>query len=195
MAGLLALMLVAGLIGGGFALAGFLGSVFGPSDAGPGNPGAGTGAGAGRTTPTAGAPEAKAASPASSVCDEKGIRVTGVADRASYAPAEEPKLTLRVTNTGKSPCDINVGTSQMQYKITSGTDLIFNSRDCQVGATDLVKTLQPGASESANFTWRRNRSAPGCAAEAARPGGGGATYVFVATLGKWSSAKVVFQLQ
>ncbi|WP_395939471.1 hypothetical protein [Arthrobacter alpinus] len=140
-------------------------------------------------------PAAKPDTPASAVCNEAGIKVSGLVDKTSFAANENPKLTLRVTNTGEAPCDINVGTSQMEFKITSGNDSIFNSKDCQADPTDLVKNLKPGASETANFTWKRNRSAQGCASVAAMPGGGGATYVFVATLGKWASDKVIFQLQ
>jgi hypothetical protein len=196
--GVLALLVLAGLVTGGIALANFLGSL-GASDAGtpPAAPISSTaspaanGAGAADSPPATVAP-APAATP-SGVCNEAGIKVSGSVDRTSYAAGEDPRLSLRVTNTGQVPCDINVGTSQMQFKVTSGEDLVFNSRDCQADSTNLVKNLKPGASETANFTWKRNRSAAGCAKVTADPGAG--TYVFVAILGKWSSGKVVFQLQ
>ena len=187
-AGILALLLVGVLVVTGFAMF----SLLSPSGGSAGDPAAEQGAG---STPEVAAPAVKPGTPASAVCNEAGIKVSGTVDKTSYAADEDPKLTLRVTNTGEAPCDINVGTSQMEFKITSGADIIFNSKDCAADPTNLVKNLKPGASETANFTWKRNRSAEGCPSVGAMPGGGGATYVFVATLGKWSSEKVIFQLQ
>ena len=131
----------------------------------------------------------------SAVCDEAGIQVTAATDKPSYAVDENPVLSLRVTNTGAAPCDINVGTSQMEYVITSGDDIIYNSKNCQLDPNDLVKNLAPGASETANFVWKVKRNAPDCAPVVSEPGRGGATYVLVATLGKWSSERVPFTLQ
>ncbi len=186
-AGILALLIVGALIAGGFFLAGLFTS----------NPAAEPAAG---VAPTAtGAPEeappaAKPGTPPSAVCDEGGIKVVAAVDKSSYGPGETPILSLKVTNSGKAPCDINVGTSQMQYEITSGNDVIFNSKNCQIDPGDLVKNLAPGASETANLVWKVNRNAPGCAEVLTTPGRGGATYGLVATLGKWSSDKVTFTL-
>lgn len=187
------LLVVAAMVAGAMALANALG---GAGKAGPAAQDAGAAvqtSSATASTPSATQPADKPTPLASSVCDESGIKVSGSVDKPSYDAGADPKLTLRVTNTGQAPCDINVGTSQMEFKITSGNDVIFNSRDCQSGSTDLVKNLKPGASETANFTWLRNRSTPGCTKVAATPGAG--TYVFVTTLGKWSSEKVVFTLK
>ncbi|MDO5752943.1 hypothetical protein [Arthrobacter sp.] len=181
----LVLLVMGGLVAGGFFIAGLLGS--GP-DAGPGSESAANGSTAKPNPP------AKPGTPPSAVCDEAGIKVSAATDKPSYGPDESPILTLRVTNTGQAPCDINVGTSQMEYQITSGADVIFNSRDCQLDSTDLVKNLKPGASETANFVWQVKRSSPECATVTAAPGRGGATYVLVATMGKWSSEKVTFTL-
>jgi hypothetical protein len=67
-------------------------------------------------------------------------------------------LTLKVTNGGTMPCEVNIGTSQMEFVVTSGADRIFSSKDCQAKSEDLVKTIAPGASETANFPWSRNRT-------------------------------------
>ncbi|MGO2541568.1 hypothetical protein ACT3TS_07085 [Specibacter sp. AOP5-B1-6] len=182
---ILVLLVIGGLVAGGFFLAGLVGGT---------NNDAGTGPGANGSTAKA-KPAAKPGTPPSAVCDEAGIKVAAAVDKPAYGPEESPVLTLRVTNSGKAPCDINVGTSQMEYKITSGDDIIFNSKNCQLDPTDLVKNLAPGASESANFVWKVNRNAPECAAVESQPGRGGATYAFVATLGKWSSEKVTFTLE
>ena len=92
------------------------------------------------------------------------------------------------------PCEVNIGTSQMEFLVTSGADRIFSSRDCQATSEDLIKTIAPGASETANFPWSQTRSVEGCQAVAAKPGGGGAYYIFTAKLGSKASPKAVFQL-
>ena len=182
---ILALLVIGGLVAGGFFIVGLFGN--GP-DSGQG------GEAAGNSSTAKPKPGGKPGTPPSAVCDEAGIKVAAATDKEAYGPEESPVLTLRVTNTGKAPCDINVGTSQMEYQITSGDDVIFNSRDCQLDSTDLVKNLKPGASETANFLWKVKRSAPECSKVAAEPGRGGATYALVATMGKWSSEKVLFTL-
>ncbi len=103
-------------------------------------------------------------------------------------------LTLKVTNGGTMPCEINIGTSQMEFLVTSGPDRIFSSRDCQAVSEDLLKVIAPGASETANFPWPRNRSVEGCQPVESKPGGGGAYYIFTAKLGSRASPKAVFQL-
>lgn len=171
---------------GGFQIANLLG-------AGAGND-AGTEPGT-NSSPGQAKPADKAGTPPSAVCDEAGIKVTAAVDKPAYGPEEQPILTLQVTNSGQAPCDINVGTSQMEYQITSGDDIIYNSKNCQLDPVDLVKNLAPGESESANMVWKVNRNAPDCAGVVSDPGRGGATYALVATLGKWSSEKVTFTLQ
>lgn len=127
-------------------------------------------------------------------CDQNLVTVSASTDKAAYGPGENPLLSLKVTNGGKMPCEVNIGTSQMEFLVTSGDDRIFSSRDCQAKSDDLVKTLEPGASETANFPWPRNRSVEGCQPIAAKPGAGGAYYVFTAKLGSKASPKAVFQL-
>ena len=146
-------------------------------------------------TPSGPAPTGTAsAPPATPTCDLTLVTVSASTDKASYAAGENPLLSLKVTNGGKAPCEVNIGTSQMEYTVTSGSDRIFSSVDCQAESGDLVKTIAPGQSESANFPWQRNRTVPGCAAVSAKPGAGGAYYIFIARLGNKSSSKAVFQL-
>ena len=125
-------------------------------------------------------------------CPSAAVTVEASTDAAAYPAGSNPLLTLAVTNTGTEPCRINVGTSQMEFIVTSGSDRIFSSADCQDGAEDFLKDVEPGATEKANFTWERLRSAPGCAAVASNPNPG--WYVFTARLGEVTSEKAVFQL-
>lgn len=129
----------------------------------------------------------------SPVCDLNLVTVAASTDAGSYAAGKNPVLGMKVTNGGATPCQVNVGTSQMEFQVTSGADRIFSSRDCQATAEDLVKTILPGKSETANFVWQRNRTTEGCSVVNAKPGAG--TYVFTASLGNKVSPKAVFQLR
>lgn len=126
-------------------------------------------------------------------CDAASIKVTGSTDAESYAADQSPVLSLTVSNTGEVPCLVNVGTSQMDFLITSGDDRIFSSRDCQEGAEDLEVTIEPGQSETARFSWERIRSTAECAAVDAVPGPG--QYVFQTRLGERVSEEVSFTLE
>jgi hypothetical protein len=127
-------------------------------------------------------------------CNQNLVTVSASTDKAAYGAGENPMLTLKVTNGGTMPCEVNIGTSQMEFLVTSGADRIFSSRDCQAKSEDLVKIIQPGASESANFPWARNRSVEDCQPIEAKPGAGGAYYIFTAKLGSKASPRAVFQL-
>ncbi|WP_133831292.1 hypothetical protein [Arthrobacter sp. AG258] len=190
-----ALLLVIALVLGGLALAGaFKGgsqqaSSTQPSTADP----------AASRTPSATASATPSATPsptaaATPTCNQNLVTVTASTDKAAYGPGENPMLTLKVTNGGTVPCEVNIGTSQMEFLVTSGSDRIFSSKDCQASSEDLEKVIAPGASETANFPWGRNRSADGCKPVSAAPGGGGAYYIFTAKLGSRASPKAVFQL-
>ena len=195
-----ALLLVIALVVSGFALAGaFKGGSQqasstqpSPTDPASANPAASvTPSASGTATASATASPTASATP---TCNQNLVTVTATTDKPAYGPGETPMLTLKVTNGGKVPCEVNIGTSQMEFLVTSGSDRIFSSKDCQASSEDLVKVIAPGASETANFPWNRNRSADGCKEVAAAPGGGGAYYIFTAKLGSRASPKAVFQL-
>jgi hypothetical protein len=189
-----ALLMVIALIAGSFALAG---AFSGKSEQASSTDGAGATASADPSTqasPSASAPEATPTPSATPSCNQNLVTVSASTDKAAYGPEENPLLTLKVTNGGTMPCEVNIGTSQMEFLVTSGADRIFSSRDCQAKSEDLVKIIAPGASETANFPWSRNRSVEGCQPVEAKPGGGGAYYIFTAKLGSKASPKAVFQL-
>ena len=189
-----ALLLIIALVSS-FAVAGaFSGKSEQASSTGTGaTASAGPAAGA-SPTPSASEPAATPTPSATPGCNQNLVTVSASTDKAAYGPGENPMLTLKVTNGGTMPCEVNIGTSQMEFLVTSGPDRIFSSRDCQAKSEDLVKVIAPGASETANFPWSRNRSVEGCQPIEAKPGGGGAYYIFTAKLGSKASPKAVFQL-
>ncbi len=192
-----ALLMVIALVAGGFTLAGAFGGKSGQASSA--DPTAGAKASAGPSTEASPSPSASEPTPtptpsATPTCNQNLVTVSASTDKAAYGPGENPMLTLKVTNGGTMPCEVNIGTSQMEYLVTSGPDRIFSSRDCQAKSDDLLKIIAPGASETANFPWSRNRSVEGCQPVEAKPGDGGAYYIFTAKLGSKASPKAVFQL-
>ncbi|MBD8042304.1 hypothetical protein H9638_00615 [Arthrobacter sp. Sa2BUA2] len=196
---LLAVVLMLGvLIWGGSALAGALSSdndasaseafLTAPDSSSPPSPQSSAPGSAGASDPAA---SGKSEEP-DTKCPAASVKVAASTDAPAYPAGSNPLLTLSVTNTGTAPCEINVGTNQMEFIVTSGSDRIFSSADCQDGGADLMKEFAAGATEKANFTWERLRSAPGCGAVASNPNPG--WYVFTARLGEVTSEKAVFQL-
>ena len=196
-AGVLLLLVIAVAFGGFVAVSNAMGGgqSAGAQPSGAGASPAASPAGSASGSPTASG-EASASPTATSGegCEQNLITVTAATDKQAYAAGEKPLLSLTVTNNNKVPCEVNIGTSQMEYMITSGSDRIFSSKDCQAESADLMKTIAPGKSETANFPWQRNRTVQGCEPVEATPGAGGAYYVFTARLANKNSPKAVFQL-
>jgi hypothetical protein len=98
---------------------------------------------------------------------------------------------MSITNTGAVACTLDVGTAAQAYFIVSGTDPIWNSRDCQTAPASLEQVLEPNVTlTSTPFAWDRTRSsADTCTA--ARPGvvAGGATYRLSVQLGDIESVE------
>jgi hypothetical protein len=186
-----ALLMVIALVAGGFALAG---AVSGRSEQASSTDRTAGETASADASPWASAPEPTPTPSATPTCNQNLVTVSASTDKAAYGPGEKPMFTLKVTNGGTMPCEVNIGTSQMEYLVTSGPDRIFSSRDCQAKSEDLLKIIAPGASETANFPWSRNRSVEGCQPVEAKPGGGGAYYIFTAKLGSRASPQAVFQL-
>lgn len=144
-------------------------------------------------TESALAAASESATPQAQECSSPDLSVSGGTDQTSYAADAQPVLELRVENLGEEPCVTNVGTAQQKFTITSGSDRIFSTEDCQVDGTDVNLMLEPGVQETARFTWDRTRSAPGCAEVTATPGAG--TYRLEVSLGDKTAQPVAFTLQ
>lgn len=130
---------------------------------------------------------------AAAKCAPEDIGLESATDKSTYAAGDDPVLEMKITNSGSEDCSLNVGTSQQEFKIVSGSDRIFSTTDCRTDATDSDMTLKAGATESARFTWNRLRSAPGCKPVSTKPRPG--TYSFTAKLGAVDSDKTNFTLK
>lgn len=125
-------------------------------------------------------------------CKAGDVKVIGVTDALSYAAGVNPMLSLSITNTGSTACSFKDGSDQQVYVITSGTEKIWSSKDCQTGAVSATTTLQPGvAVKSTPFPWTRSRSnAAACSAtNPPQVTAGGASYHLTVTVNGVSSAK------
>jgi hypothetical protein len=148
----------------------------------------------GSKTPTGAKTNTHSAVPvaAAAPCKPSAVKVTGVTDALSYAAGVDPMLSLTITNTGTTACTFKDGSDQQTYVITSGTEKIWSSKDCQTDAVSATTTLQPGvAIKSTPFAWSRSRSnAAACSAtNAPQVVAGGASYHLTVTVNGVSSAK------
>ena len=119
-----------------------------------------------------------APAPADGTCDPSDISVVAKTDATTYAPGVSPMISLSVTNVGDTACTMNVGTDVQEYRVTSGEELIWSSKDCQQDPVALQQELQPDVPvDSTPFAWDRTRSdAANCDAERTPVTGEGASY-------------------
>ncbi|MGY4858276.1 hypothetical protein [Cryobacterium sp. AP23] len=157
------------------------------------------------TTPAATADPNATAAPgddaeaASTACDPANVVVEAITDKGSYDAGDEPELSLSVTNTGTTPCDLNAGTTTQVFTVTSGADVYWTSTDCQTDAADAEVTLEPGVAVSTKtpLVWDRTRSSPETCEITDReavPGEGASYYLSVSVGGVASATPTQFLL-
>jgi hypothetical protein len=125
-------------------------------------------------------------------CKPADVTVVAVTDALTYAAGVDPQLSLTITNTGPTACSFKDGSDQQAYVITSGTEKIWSSKDCQTDAVSATTTLQPNvAIKSTPFAWNRTRSNPSActATNAPQVIAGGASYHLTVSVNGVSSSK------
>lgn len=122
-------------------------------------------------------------------CDPLDILLEPVTDKNTYAAGEQPQISIRVTNEGATACAVNLGSTEQELRITSGSDNIWSSRDCQTGAVDAVRTLEAGATvDLPAIPWDRTRSSTTtCDSTRSQVVAGGASYHLRVYLGELES--------
>jgi hypothetical protein len=113
-----------------------------------------------------------------SECGAGQLVVTPITDRESYAAGEQPQLSLSIENTGDKPCAADLGTAGMTFEITSGSDEVWRSTDCQTDADHRPIVLEPGKPLNTEvIAWDRTRSSTEtCDVDREVVGAGGASY-------------------
>jgi hypothetical protein len=131
-------------------------------------------------------------------CNPAQVSLTAVTDANSYNAGVNPQISMTILNAGSAPCTFDVGTGAQEYIITSGTDRIWSSKDCQTSPTSTPQVLQPGVPLSTTpFAWDRTRSSTDtCTGSrpAAVAGPDGPTYRLQVKLGTVESETVAFRL-
>jgi hypothetical protein len=123
-------------------------------------------------------------------CDPAVVQIVAVTDATTYPAEATPQVSMTITNVGAVPCTFDAGTGAQEYVITSGSDRIWSSRDCQTASTEDVRVLEPGVELSTTpFPWDRTRSATDtCSTERPPVTAGGASYHLQVILGEVESA-------
>lgn len=103
-------------------------------------------------------------------CRKSDIAVTAVANKKAYSPGENPEIWMTISNTGAKPCVIDLGTQEMVFEIKSGSELYWNSKDCQTAGDSREVILEPeNPLSTAPLVWDRTRSAPDTCGVEGRP--------------------------
>jgi hypothetical protein len=156
-----------------------------------GRPGSGTPASSPSGSNSTGhTPSAGATGSSSTPCDPSVVTLQPITDAASYAAGVQPQLSMSITNSGASACTFDVGTDAQVYLITSGSDQIWSSKDCQTAPAADKRVLEPGKTVSTTpFPWDRTRSSTTtCTGSRPAVKGGGASYHLSVQVGAAKSA-------
>ncbi|MFS0910530.1 hypothetical protein AB3M89_01980 [Microbacterium sp. 179-I 3D2 NHS] len=129
--------------------------------------------------------------PAIVACAPKDIEVAAVTDADTYASGVLPKLSISLTNKGSTDCTIDVGSSTQVFRVSSGSDVWWQSTDCQENPSSMIATLAAGTTVTSKdpVTWDRTRSSvETCGQEnRQRAPGGGASYHVEVSIGGFTS--------
>ncbi len=151
------------------------------------------GSGAPKTAATAATQPSASASTTTSAgaaCLDANLTLVAVTDKATYAAADKPQISMKLTNTGTSSCTVNMGSTKQVLTITSGSETIWTSTDCQTAPVDSPQVIKAGASISTPaIPWNRTRSSKTTCSSTTLPQvtAGGASYHLGVALGDLKS--------
>ena len=122
-------------------------------------------------------------------CDLAKVTVEAATDATSYDAGVNPALSFTLKSLMTEPCTIPVGTDVQEYKITSGDELIWTSKDCQTDNTPATIVLTPGVPKGGPpVTWDRTRSSTDTCDAAREPViAEGASYHLTVVVGELTS--------
>jgi hypothetical protein len=145
------------------------------------------------TTPPKSSASATTPAAAAGACAPANVKLVAVADKATYAATEQPQISMTITNSGSVSCTINLGSTQQELIITSGSEQIWDSKDCQTAPVDAATTLKPGVAVSTPpIAWDRTRSSKTTCSTARTPvTAGGASYHLSVKVGTLTSKTTV----
>ena len=126
-------------------------------------PGSGTPTGnpkPGASTSTSSTPKPGSTNPADAVaCDPAKVTVEAATDATSYDAGVNPALSFTLKSLMTAPCTLAAGSDVQEFKVTSGDELIWSSKDCQTDPVAATTVLMPGVPKAGpSVTWDRTRS-------------------------------------
>jgi hypothetical protein len=143
------------------------------------------------TTTAPKTPSGASTNPANvTACKPADIVLTPITDADSYNAEVNPLVSMSIENKGTAPCSINAGTDVQEYRVTSGADQIWSSKDCQADPAPSPIVLAPGVPQSTTpFPWDRTRSSTTtCTGDRKAVAAGGASYHLTVLLGDITSS-------
>ena len=135
-------------------------------------------------------PSSMSTNPADAVaCDLSKVTLDASTDATTYEAAVNPVLTFALTSIATQPCTVPGGSDIQEFRITSGEELIWSSKDCQVEPVEGTALLMPGIPFAGpTLTWDRTRSSPDtCEAERPQVTAEGASYHLEVIVGELTS--------
>jgi hypothetical protein len=94
---------------------------------------------------------------ADKACDPTKVVVTPATDANSYAAGVNPVLTFSLKST--ETCILSAGSDVQEFRVTSGDELIWSSKDCQTDQLAAEIQLKQGVPfPGSSLTWDRTRS-------------------------------------
>lgn len=138
-------------------------------------------------------PTGTVAAVAGAACIPSRLKLEAVTDKATYPAGVQPSVSMKLTNTGSTDCTINFGSTQQELIVTSGSERIWDSKDCQTAPVDAPTILKPNvAVATPGIPWDRTRSATTtCATTRPAVTAGGASYHLQVKLGTLTSKDTV----
>jgi hypothetical protein len=131
-------------------------------------------------------------------CADSSLAVKATADKATFAPGEEPSFTIVITNIGSAPCDRDLAGGLQQVLVYSidGKTRLWSNVDCYPQPAADVRNLAPGEQAAFKVAWSATTSTPECATAQnpeRNPVGAGA-YTVVGQLGALRSSPEPFNI-
>ena len=147
------------------------------------------------TVPVAGqaeTPPAEATPSAPPTCAPRDLRLAlgGAEDAGLGTPTT---FSVQLTNGSAGPCSIAWEPGTAELRITSGSDRIWSTDDCDRWFTAVpAQVIEPGQALTAQVAWQGQRSYPGCklASKPLQPG----TYVATVEVDGAATAEKVLRL-
>ena len=128
-----------------------------------------------------------------SECAARDVAVVATADSRTHKVGDTAQIGMTITNTSDETCTMDVGSAALTILVTSGSDKVWSSDDCEVDSRSNVVDLEAGQEMESAVPWKTERSGANCESglSAIRPG----TYQVVARAGDITSDPLTMTIQ